>query len=103
MSVKKYKYGEEEGKLCTCQICGAQIFLKWTGEDTMDGGWTHIDRYEPYPDGWGLVAVPKHIKDIGGNAYNGYLRACPTCYSRWEKVINEYFLRGTPFYVIEEG
>lgn len=100
----EYTYGEEKGKLCTCQICGAQIFLKWTGESTADGGWTHIDRYEPYPEGWGLVAVPKSIMDVtvGGNVHNKYLRACPDCSARWERVIYDHFLKGTPFYMVAE-
>ena len=91
------------GKVCTCQICGTQIFLEWTGEKTTDGGWTHIDVYEPYPEGWDLVAVPKTEKTKCTNVYNGYVRACPDCRARWNKLINEHFLRGTPFYMEQEG
>lgn len=86
------------GKLCTCDRCGAQVFLKTTGEGEADGGFTRWNKFEPYPEGWDEVAVPKSANASRANAYNSYLRTCPECTALWKKVINEGFLKGTPYY-----
>lgn len=91
------------GQLTTCQRCGAQIFRKCTGEGEADGGFTRWNNFEPYPEGWDLVAVPKTANTGNGNAYNGYMRVCPDCNRAWNIAVNECFLKGTPYYHVEEA
>ena len=85
------------GQLTTCQRCGAQIFRKCIGEGETDGGYTRWNKFEPYPEGWDLVSVPK-----SAGAPHDYLRVCPACNAQWTKAINEGFLRGTPYYIVKE-
>jgi predicted nucleic acid-binding Zn ribbon protein len=80
------------GQLTTCERCGAQIFRKCTGEGETDGGFTRWNKFEPYPEGWDLVSVPK------GMAPHNCVRVCPDCNAQWAKAINEGFLKGTPYY-----
>ncbi len=89
---------EVNGQLTTCQRCGAQIFRRCTGEGVADGGYTRWNNFEPYPEGWELVAVPSSVKTGSGNAYNNYMRVCPACNEVWKSAINEGFLKGTPYY-----
>ena len=84
---------EVNGQLCTCERCGFQIFRKAIGEGEADGGYTRWNKFEDYPDGWGLVGVPE---DNG--ARYGYIRVCPSCHDLWDKLINENFLKGTEYY-----
>lgn len=84
------------GQMVICDRCGAEIFRRWIGEKTYDGGWTHVDSYEQLPDGWGLVAVPNTVKEATtGNVYNKYLEVCPDCQKVWQRSINEGFLKGS--------
>ena len=83
------------GQLSTCERCGAQIFRKCTGEGETDGGYTRWNNFEPYPEGWGLVSVPKSA----GLSHN-FMRVCPDCNAAWNRALNEGFLRGTPYYYI---
>lgn len=89
---------EVTGKLVACDRCGKQIFVRTIGEGEADGGFTRWNKFEPLPDGWDLVAVPKISRAESANAYNGYIRACPACHSLWNKVVNEHFLKGTKYY-----
>lgn len=86
------------GQLSTCERCGAQVFRKCTGEGEMDGGFTRWNNFEPYPEGWGLVDVPK-----SAGTRHGSLRVCPDCHALWDKAINEHFLKGTIYYHTQEG
>lgn len=88
---------EVNGKLCTCDRCGAQVFLKTIGEGERDGGFTRWNNFEPYPEGWGTVTIPRT-----SNARRGYLTTCPTCYALFHTVINEGFLKDTPYYIVKE-
>ncbi len=45
-----------------------------------------------YPEGWGLVSVPKGIVP------HDNIRVCPECHAQWNKALNEHFLKGTPLY-----
>ena len=86
------------GQLVTCDRCGKQIFRKCTGEGEADGGFTRWNNFEAMPDGWDLVAVPSSLGWIGnGNAYNGYIQACPDCSKLWEEIILDEFLKGTKY------
>lgn len=84
---------EVNGQLSTCERCGAHIFRRYIGEGEQDGGFTRWNKFEPYPEGWGLVSIP-HIKETNSN----YIRVCPDCSALWNKVVNEHFLKGTSLY-----
>ncbi len=85
------------GQLTTCDRCGVQIFRKAIGEGETDGGFTRWNKFEPYPEGWDLVSVPKEAKAGNGNAYNDYIRVCPTCHALWDNIIFKHFLKGTQY------
>ncbi len=91
------------GQIVICDRCNTQIFLKCTGEGEADGGYTQWNEFEPMPEGWEWVAIPK-VPGIflRGNAHNDYLLVCPSCHELWKNLINEKFLRDTPFYGIKE-
>jgi len=92
------KMAKVNGQLVTCDRCGKQIFRKCTGEGEADGGFTRWNNFEAMPDGWDLVAVPSSLGWIGnGNAYNGYIQACPDCSKLWEEIILDEFLKGTKY------
>lgn len=86
------------GQITICDRCGAEIFRKATGEGEADGGFTRWNKFEPYPDGWSSVTIPKNGKAHSANAYDSYLFVCPECKRLWEKTINESFLKGTKYY-----
>lgn len=91
------------GQIVSCDRCGSEIFLKCTGEDEADGGFTRWNEFEPLPEGWDFVAVPKSVGWPGsGNAYNGYLQVCPECHKLWDKIVIEGFLKGTQYGKKEE-
>lgn len=80
------------GQLSTCERCGAQVFRRCVGEGETDGGYTRWNKFEPYPEGWGLVSIPKGIAPYDN------IRVCPECHAQWNKALNEHFLKGTPLY-----
>lgn len=43
---------EQIGKIITCDRCGKKIFLRFTGETVLDGGFTKIDNFEQLPPDW---------------------------------------------------
>lgn len=67
---------EVKGKLCTCDRCGAQVFLKCTGENERDGGYTRWNTFEDYPEGW------EYHSEVG--------RLCPDCNRKYEDMISEF-------------
>ena len=86
------------GRYTICDRCGAKVFRRCTGEGEADGGYTRWNDFEPLPDGWDIVAIPHRKNEPCGNAHNGYLQVCPNCHERWNTLINEDFLSGTPYY-----
>lgn len=90
------------GQIVICDRCKAQVFRKVTGEGEADGGYTRWNTFEPLPDGWGLVAIPSSRGAPSANAHNGYLHVCPECHKQWDTLVNEKFLMGTPYYLVEE-
>lgn len=62
---------QTNGRLTTCDICGATVFSACIGEGETDGGFTRWNKFEPLPEGW------MHEWDIG----LGYL--CPTCSAKF--------------------
>ena len=67
---------EVKGMLCTCDRCGAQVFRKCTGENERDGGYTHWNTFEGYPEGW------DYHSEVG--------RLCPDCNSKYERLIKDF-------------
>ena len=43
---------ENIGKLITCDRCNESLFLRYTGTDHLDGGFTSVDKFEKKPDNW---------------------------------------------------
>ena len=88
---------EVNGKLVTCDRCSASVFLKCTGEDERDGGFTRWNKFEPLPEGWGTVEIPAKTDA----SKRTYIKVCPACHNLWYRAINENFLRGSDLYQIE--
>jgi uncharacterized protein YbdZ (MbtH family) len=62
---------QTNGRLTTCDCCGATVFSKCTGEGETDGGFTRWNKFEPLPEGWEFVHV------LG--------RLCPKCMDRYKR------------------
>lgn len=69
------------GALITCDRCGAQCFVKTTGDTIMDGGYTRWNNFEPMPAGWGRDKVGED-----------YMTLCPECNAKW-KALSDAFMR----------
>ena len=67
---------EVNGKLVTCDRCGAQVFLKCTDENERDGGYTRWNTFEDFPEGW--------------NYHSSVGRLCPDCNRKYEDMISEF-------------
>lgn len=67
------------GKLTTCDRCGATVFQACTGEGERDGGYTRWNTFEPAV-GW------KNTYEAG--------TLCPNCYESYEEVLR-MFKNGT--------
>ena len=59
---------QAKGKLITCDICGAPVFLKTTGEGEADGGYTRWNEFEAFPEGWASSKIQIN---------NRYIDSCP--------------------------
>lgn len=70
---------DQKGKLKTCDRCGAQVFLKHTGTDVLDGGYTQLDKYETAPAGWNSYNLSKVYRTL-----------CPACAERWEEICSAF-------------
>ena len=67
---------EVNGKLVTCDRCGTNVFLKYTGEKYGDGGFTRRDVYEEIPNGW------EHHVEVG--------MLCPACNTEWNNIVASF-------------
>lgn len=67
---------EAKGKLLVCDRCNDQIFLKLTGTENTDGGYTVWDTFERAPDGW------IYRSEIG--------RLCPKCSREYYDMIRRF-------------
>lgn len=65
----------ENGRLYTCDRCGAQAFTKTTGDGVADGGYTRWNNFEKLP-GW------SHENSIG--------TMCPTCTDQWKSTVEKF-------------
>lgn len=63
------------GKMLTCDRCGAWTFLKCTGEGELDGGYTRWNEFEDAP-GWDWT---KQIGDV-----------CPKCRQDYDDMLEKY-------------
>lgn len=70
---------EKNGKLTTCDVCGATVFSECTGEGETDGGFTRWNKFEPKPGGWSRDAVLGNL--------------CPKCTDsfkrKWDRLVQE--------------
>lgn len=57
----------ENGRMLRCDRCEKEIFTKFCGTDTYDGGFTRVEKFEK-PDGWKSRNVDGAYKDL-----------CPYC------------------------
>lgn len=69
----------EKGLLKTCDRCGAQIFLKLTGKQDFDGGYSSRDTFEAEPAGWEYERVAGTHRHL-----------CPACAEEWEKLGRDF-------------
>lgn len=65
----------KQGKLYTCDRCGAHVFLRCLGELSMNGGFTRYAKYEDFPDGWMM---------------NGERDLCPKCSKLYRNMIKQF-------------
>ena len=68
---------EIEGKLLTCDLCGATVFLKYVETKVYDGGFTHVRTFEKKPDGWQTWYVSNVISSM----------LCPSCNERMREAL----------------
>lgn len=67
---------ETEGKLLTCDLCGATVFLKYIETKDYDGGFTRLRTFEKKPAGWTFI-----------HAFKYNVQLCPSCAKRIEAAI----------------
>jgi len=72
---------EWQGIIIGCDRCGKELRRKRLGETDLDGGFTHVERFEEMPETW------KYRYEIG------YL--CPECNSEYESLLRN-FMMGSP-------
>ena len=71
---------EYVGKMLICSRCGKEVFLKKTGEHTLDGGFTGpFNDYEAKPDGW--INIP----ELGGHI-------CDYCSDEFKHMMYNYMM-----------
>lgn len=70
---------EVKGKICDCERCGKTVFLRFTGGESLFGGWQNVDHFEDFPEGWA------YHSDTG--------RLCPECDAVYTKLINDFMPR----------
>ena len=66
---------KNNGRMLTCDRCGAWKFLKCTGEGEADGGYSRWNKFEPAPE-WGWIS------DIGD--------VCPKCMKDYADMLERY-------------
>lgn len=70
---------EWQGMIIGCDRCGKELRRKRLGETELDGGFTHVERFEEMPDTW------KYRYEVG------YL--CPDCNAEYESLIRSFMGR----------
>lgn len=70
---------EHLGKLIICDRCGKTQFLHHLKTETLDGGYTKVDKYDKRPDGW------EYHSDTG--------LLCDECEKLYQELLNKFFDR----------
>lgn len=70
---------QQEGKLLTCDRCGATAFVLKTGSYEQDGGYTRYNAFEAPPEGWDST------RDVN------FADLCPSCAAEYKKIILEFY------------
>ena len=71
---------KENGRLTTCDLCGATVFSKCTGKGESDGGYTMWNNFEELPEGWGYKSdMDKTL--------------CPECSAEYNSVMEAFISR----------
>lgn len=68
---------EKIGKMKICDRCGRKIFLELIKTDELDGGFTHVPKYEDTPEGW------VRSYDLG-------MTLCPDCNDNYQFLIKTF-------------
>lgn len=68
---------ETEGKMLTCDLCGATVFLKYVETKDYDGGFTRLRTFEKKPEGWQTWHVSNVISST----------LCPSCNKRMQEAL----------------
>lgn len=84
------------GRLITCDRCGATAFAKTTGDGEADGGFTRWNKFEEL-DGWGCKCISLKENMIG-DTYD----LCPNCMSEYINIQREY-LNANKDFIGSEG
>lgn len=74
----------ETGKRITCDRCDTEVFLKHTGEEEYDGGYTIVQTYEPLPEGWDNFFIRRKGK-------NKLVYLCTECATLYESLMDSFF------------
>lgn len=77
----------QNGKLVTCDRCGKSTLLKHIGVGSADGGYTHWDEFEKYPQGW----EHENVKIFVGSKTYVYIDLCPDCSGRFYGLCRELY------------
>lgn len=67
---------EWKGMIIGCDRCGKELRRKRLGETELDGGFTHVERFEEMPETW------KYRYEIG--------HLCPECNAEYEEIITKF-------------
>lgn len=70
---------EWKGKIIACDRCGKECRCKFLKDDELDGGFTHVERFEKVPEDW------YYSYEIGW--------LCPNCFGEF-KYLREQFMKG---------
>ena len=89
----------QNGRLTTCDRCGATVFSKCTGEGEADGGYTRWNKFEQLPHGWGQVTIPKK-SSLSDPRDCRHVTVCPLCNAAWRTALEVYFCDDT---LLDEG
>lgn len=73
----------DKGAVVTCDRCGNKTFVRYTGTDEFDGGWTLVDRFEKPPEGWEEIIF--NYKDLYQHKF-----FCPTCSQLFHEITALY-------------
>ena len=74
------------GQLVTCGRCGTTCFVRTTGDEEKDGGFTRWNKFEPMPEGWATEVIGGRCLDL-----------CPKCNEKWRGIMATFLQREQQF------